>query len=164
MQYMVKPQKSGFKEREVITMLTMPRRSKLKLPPLRLTTDETMGQRLARLRKERSLTQVELAEKMGIIQGLVTNYERDRLRMHAEMVARFAVALGVTADELLGLKSTRSAAAVQSSSGLSLKIVRRLAKVEQLPASQQKALLQTPDLFLQGAEQHRQLTTAHAAS
>ena len=63
-----------------ITMFTMPKRSKLKLPPLRLSTDETAGQRLARLRKERGLTQVELAAKVGIIQGLVTNYERDRLR------------------------------------------------------------------------------------
>lgn len=136
-------------------MLTMPKRSKLKLPPLRLSTDETAGQRLARLRKERGLTQVELAAKVGIIQGLVTNYERDRLRMHAEMVARFAVALGVSADELLGLKSSRSAAVVHTSSGLSLKIVRRLAKIEQLPAAKQKALLQTLDLFLEGAEQHK---------
>ena len=133
----------------------MPKRSKLKLPPLRLSTDETAGQRLARLRKERGLTQVELAAKVGIIQGLVTNYERDRLRMHAEMVARFAVALGVSADELLGLKSSRSAAVVHTSSGLSLKIVRRLAKIEQLPAAKQKALLQTLDLFLEGAEQHK---------
>ena len=136
-------------------MFTMPKRSKLKLPPLRLSTDETAGQRLARLRKERGLTQVELAAKVGIIQGLVTNYERDRLRMHAEMVARFAVALGVSADELLGLKSSRSAAVVHTSSGLSLKIVRRLAKIEQLPAAKQKALLQTLDLFLEGAEQHK---------
>jgi transcriptional regulator with XRE-family HTH domain len=145
-------------------MLNMPKRSKLKLPPLRLTTEETMGQRLARLRKERSLTQVELAAKVGIIQGLVTNYERDRLRMHAEMVVRFAVALHVSADELLGLKSSKSAAVVQSSSGLSLKIVRRLAKIEHLPASQQKALLQTLDLFLQGAEHHKQRSAPATAS
>lgn len=145
-------------------MLNMPKRSKLKLPPLRLTTEETMGQRLARLRKERSLTQVELAAKVGIIQGLVTNYERDRLRMHAEMVVRFAVALHVSADELLGLKSSKSAAVVQSSSGLSLKIVRRLAKIEHLPASQQKALLQTLDLFLQGAEHYKQRSAPATAS
>jgi transcriptional regulator with XRE-family HTH domain len=144
-------------------MVTMPKKSRLKLPPLKLTTDETMGQRLARLRKERSLTQVELAKKMGIIQGLVTNYERDRLRMHAEMVARFAVALGASADELLGLKSTRSAAMVHTSSGLSLKIVRRLAKIEQLPAAQQKALLQTLDLFLSGAQHHKQQLQAQAS-
>jgi len=84
--------------------------------------------------------------------------------MHAEMVARFAQALGVSADELLGLKSTRSAAIVHTSSGLSLKIVRRLAKIEQLPANQQKALLQTLDLFLQGAEQHKQQSVISAAS
>ena len=40
---------------------------------------ETVGQRLARLRKERGWTQVELAERIGIIQSLISDYERDRL-------------------------------------------------------------------------------------
>jgi transcriptional regulator with XRE-family HTH domain len=51
-------------------MQFMPPRSRLKLPPLDLGT-ETLGRRVARLRKDRGYTQVELAEKIGIIQELV---------------------------------------------------------------------------------------------
>jgi len=129
----------------IMTLVDMPKKSKLKLPPLELTTTETFGQRLARIRKERGYTQVELATKIGIIQGLITNYECERLRMHSEMLTRFAKALGVSSDELLGLASNKK------TNKLSLKIVRRLQKIEHLPTTKQKALLQTIDGFLQGA-------------
>ena len=88
-------------------MLAMPRKSKLTLPPLDLG-EESLGQRFARIRKEKGYTQVELADKMGIIQGLVSDYERDKLRPHAEMVIRFAQALDVSADDLLGLNGARN--------------------------------------------------------
>jgi transcriptional regulator with XRE-family HTH domain len=130
----------------------MPRRSRLKLPPINFATDETFGQRLARIRKERGFTQVELAAKIGIIQSLVTSYECNRLRMHPEMVVRFALALGVTTDELLGMPKT-SHASIRNSSRLSLKLVRRLQKIEHLTGTKQKALLHTIDVFLKGATQ-----------
>lgn len=93
-------------------MRTMPRRLKLKLPPLNLGT-ESFGQRLARLRKERGYTQKELAEKMGIIQVLISDYKRDKLRLHAEMLTRFAQALDVNADDILGLKPEKPGAGAQ---------------------------------------------------
>jgi transcriptional regulator with XRE-family HTH domain len=137
---------------EVITVLNMPK-SKLILPPLRLTSDETMGQRLARLRKERGLTQVELATRVGIIQGLVTNYERNKLRMHPEMVVRFAMALGVSGDELLGIPTKK---ATPPRARLSLRLVKRLQKIEKLSGPKQKVLLHTIDVFLRESEQqHR---------
>jgi predicted transcriptional regulator len=58
--------------------------------------DESFGRRLARLRKERGFTQVEIAERVGIIQALVSDYELDKLRLNAEMVVRFAGALEIT--------------------------------------------------------------------
>ncbi|MCR4289399.1 MAG: helix-turn-helix domain-containing protein [Candidatus Scalindua sp.] len=125
--------------------ITMPRPSKLKLPPLDLG-NETVGQRIARLRKERGYTQIELAERMSIIQGLISDYERDKLRLHGEMVVRFAQALEVTADELLGLNSSKNGVKPN------LKILRRLKKIESLPASSQKTLLKTIDTFLIAAE------------
>jgi predicted transcriptional regulator len=45
------------------------------------------------LRKERGYTQAELAERMRIIQALISDYEGDKLRLHSEMVIRFAQAL-----------------------------------------------------------------------
>lgn len=134
-------------------MLTMPRKSRLRLPPIDLG-QETMGQRLTRLRKERGYTQVELAQKVGIIQAIISDYERDQLRMHAEMVARFALALDVSADILLGLeapsKSAKKRSAAVGGSTLSLKIVRRLQRIENLPEQQQKKMLQSIDMLLGG--------------
>jgi transcriptional regulator with XRE-family HTH domain len=126
--------------------LAMPRRSTLQLAPLDLG-EETLGQRLARLRKQRGLTQVELAQKIGIIQSLVSEYERDKLRLNAEMLARFALALEVSADELLGLQKLP-----KNGRHPSRKVLRRLQKIEELPAHDQAALLKTIDTFLKGAE------------
>jgi transcriptional regulator with XRE-family HTH domain len=126
--------------------LAMPRRSTLHLAPLELG-DETLGQRLARLRKERGLTQVELAQKIGIIQSLVSEYERDKLRLNSEMLARFALALGVSADELLGLEKRP-----HNGDKVSLKVARRMRQVEKLPPHEQAALLKTIDAFLKAGD------------
>jgi transcriptional regulator with XRE-family HTH domain len=53
---------------------------------------------------------VELADKIGILQTPVTDYENDRLRLTAEMAVRFALALDVSLDELLQPKAARKPA------------------------------------------------------
>ena len=83
----------------------MPRKRKKTLPPLKLGR-ETTGQRLSRLRKERGLTQKELAEKIGVGPTIISDYETGRLMFNGEMVARLAIALSVSADTILGLKQT----------------------------------------------------------
>ena len=125
----------------------MPRRSRLKLPPV-LQGDDSIGRRLARTRKEQGYTQVELAQKVGIIQALVSDYERDKLRLNAEMLARFARVLNVSADELLGL----GAAPRLAPKNPSLKILRRLNRIASLPPAKQKAFLQTIDALLKVQE------------
>ncbi len=124
----------------------MPQKSKLELPPLDLG-QESIGQRIARLRKEKGFTQAQLAEQMGLVQALISEYERGKIRLYDEMIARFAIALDVSADILIGLKQSKS-----KSSQPSLQIVRRLKKIEELSQSQQKTLFQTIDTFLKGAE------------
>jgi transcriptional regulator with XRE-family HTH domain len=89
----------------------MPRKRTLKLLPLDLG-DETVGQRLAGLRKERGLTQVELAKRIGIIQ--VSSYERNELGLTAEMTVRFALALQVSTDEILHPKTNAQGEIPQS--------------------------------------------------
>lgn len=127
----------------------MPRKSRLKLPPLDLG-GETIGERIARLRKAHGLTQTELAHRIGIVQGLVSDYELGNLRLSAEMAVRFAQALKVGTDELLGVKSSRRTNGV-----LSLKLTRRLQRIEALSPARQKLLLQTIDTFLRDAERQQ---------
>ena len=125
----------------------MPRRSRLQLPPV-VEGRETIGRRLARVRKEQGYTQVELAQRIGIIQALVSDYERDKLRLNAEMLIRFAQALDVSADEILGLDKAKRVAAKPPS----LKILRRLNRIAGLPPARQKAFLQTIDALLRAQE------------
>ncbi len=124
----------------------MPKKSKLKLSPLNIG-DETIGQRLARLRKERGYTQIELSNKTGLIQTLVSDYERGKLRLHAEMVIRFSKALDISADELLGINASK-----KNKDTSSLRLLRRIKKIDSLPPSQQKTLLKTIDIYLKGTE------------
>jgi transcriptional regulator with XRE-family HTH domain len=112
---------------------------------------ETLGQRLARIRKERGFTQQQLADRAGLIQVLISDYEHEKLRLTAEMAVRFADILGVTTDELLrGSKSTGP-----SRRQPSLKLLRRMEQIENLPPYRQRALLTTIDGFLAAAAQNR---------
>jgi transcriptional regulator with XRE-family HTH domain len=124
----------------------MPRKSRSKLPPPNLA-DEPLGQRLARFRKERGYTQLELSEKTGVLRELISDYERGRLRPNYEIIIRFALALEVSADELLGIKPSTCSVYKPS-----LKILRRMKKIEALPDSQQKFILKTIDSHLKALE------------
>jgi DNA-binding XRE family transcriptional regulator len=83
--------------------LIMPQKPKENFIPLNLC-DETLGQRIARIRKKRKLTQKELADKIGITRSRLSNYEIDRNRLYDELLIRFAIALDVSLDYLVGLK------------------------------------------------------------
>ena len=111
-----------------------------------LSTEETFGRRLARLRKAAGLSQLQLAEHLGATQTLVSEYEHDRRRVHGERLSQIARRLHVSVDELLGHKPTKTNGA------LSLKLVRRLKGIEELPPAKQKALLQLVDAFLRDAK------------
>ena len=65
------------------------------------------------------------------------------------MTARFALALEVSTDELLGIKLSKNKI---SGNTPSLKILRRMIKIEALTPTKQKVLLQNIDMFLKGAE------------
>ena len=125
----------------------MPRRSRLELPPID-RGKETIGTRIARIRKERGLSQAQLAEHIGIIQAIVSAYERGKLRLTADMAVRLAQALSVTTDELLQPSRARP----PESKKPSLKVLRRLEKIEGLPVYQQRVLLSTIDHFLAAAQ------------
>lgn len=130
-----------------ILSTAMPRKSQLQLPPLDLG-EESLGQRLARFRKARGFTQVELAEHIGIIQSIVSDYERDRLRPHPDMLVRFAIALSTSTDELLGLTIPPSK---KGKSPSNRRFLRRLEQIEKLPKRDQDALIRTIDAFLGNA-------------
>lgn len=120
----------------------MPRKLKNELPPLNLG-EETVGQRIARIRKQKGITQQQLADKIGITQTLISDYETGRVRLFDEMVIRIALALTVSTDTLLGLKREKN-----QNQKHSLRIFKRINRIEKLSPTKQKSLFQIIDGFL----------------
>lgn len=61
------------------------------------------GDRLRQLRKERNLTQQQLAELIGVKNGVISFYELGDRTPSPAVLRKLALALHVTADYLLGI-------------------------------------------------------------
>ncbi len=72
------------------------------------STETGFGQRLERFRKERGLTQIQLAELIDSNQRTLSHYETGRGYPPAPTIAALAHALDVSADELLGINRTKT--------------------------------------------------------
>ena len=64
----------------------------------------TMGMMIASKRKELGLTQIELAEKMGVTDKAVSKWERDLTCPDISSLPKLAEIFGMSVDELLRVK------------------------------------------------------------
>lgn len=62
------------------------------------------GERLRQLRKERNLTQQQLAELIGVKNGVISFYELGDRTPSPAVLRKLALALHVTSDYLLGIE------------------------------------------------------------
>ncbi len=69
---------------------------------------ETFGQRLQRLRKERNLTQEEVAEKIGITPQGISKWENNLSSPDINILLNLADILGVSVEELLGKEKEKT--------------------------------------------------------
>lgn len=70
---------------------------------------KTFGMMIAELRKEHGMTQLELAEKMGVTDKAVSKWERDLSCPDINSLPTLAALLHVSVDELMQLKKGESA-------------------------------------------------------
>jgi transcriptional regulator with XRE-family HTH domain len=110
-------------------------------------SQESFGQRLARLRRLRGLTQRALAAESGVSQRMVAYYETHDATAPGDVVASLASALKVPLDELLGLKP---AAPEAPSSTAELNLWRKFRDLQNLPERKRRAVLRMVDEFLDG--------------
>ena len=69
--------------------------------------DNALGNNIARLRKNRNLTQAELADRLHFTYQAVSNWERGISEPDLGTLSRLAAYFGVTTDELLGISPPR---------------------------------------------------------
>lgn len=66
---------------------------------------KVLEERLVRLRKQRGLTQEELAAAVGVARNTIFNYENSRREPTADILRRLATVLRTTSDYLLGISN-----------------------------------------------------------
>ena len=66
---------------------------------------QTFGTMVAALRKQRGMTQLELAEKMGVTDKAVSKWERDLSFPDVNSIPKLAEVLDVSVDELMQVKA-----------------------------------------------------------
>lgn len=67
--------------------------------------EQTLGMRIAALRKKKGMTQEDLAEKMGVSSQAVSKWENDISCPDIQSLPKLARILGITVDELLSGKA-----------------------------------------------------------
>jgi transcriptional regulator with XRE-family HTH domain len=113
-----------------------------------MTQDEkdyfkVLGARVAQLRREQALTQVQLAEALGISQQMVASYEVGRRRIPVSMLQALAQALSVDIDGLLG-----DTAKARGKRGPAPVLARHMERISALPKTQQKFVIQVLESVL----------------
>lgn len=111
--------------------------------------EESIGARIARLRRDKGMTQVELAKALNVSQPVVSDYENDVIRLSGETIAALTQILGTSADEILGLekRTGRIRATIKNA-----RLYRQLQSIDRLPKRDQDALVRTIDAFLSKAQ------------
>jgi len=107
-----------------------------------------LGKRLAQIRTLRGLSQRELAQRVNVVQVVISDYEIGKLRITAEAALRLAAALEVPIQELL---QTDTPPDVVQQRKPSRKVLERLERIESLSRRKQDAILMTIDHFLNSA-------------
>lgn len=66
---------------------------------------KTLGMMIAALRKENEMTQLDLAEKMGVTDKAVSKWERDLSCPDVNTIPKLAEVFGISVDELMQIKA-----------------------------------------------------------
>jgi transcriptional regulator with XRE-family HTH domain len=107
-------------------------------------TLEGFGDRLADIRQSRGMTQAELALAVGVSRRVIAYYEHENAQPPGAMLVDLAKVLRVSTDQLLGLKLPK-----EKKSPRTARLLKRLQKVERLPATDRRVLLKMLDSLVE---------------
>ena len=123
------------------------RRRKLEKLLIANIEDNSIGKQISKLRKLRGLTQKQLADKIGISRSAIADYEHGKNHIYDLMILSIANALDVSPNDVLCFSKKNVI-----DFNPSLRLMKRIEKIIQLPPAQQKAILRTLDLALKASQ------------
>ncbi len=112
---------------------------------------KALGQRIAKARTAADLTQVQLAEALGISQPQLAFYEVGKRRVPVSMLPSLAKALKISVEMLVGDDGEVGASAIpprRTKRGPPSRLERQLDAVAQLPKGEQKMVSELIDAML----------------
>jgi transcriptional regulator with XRE-family HTH domain len=119
-------------------------------PPIVNSKDESffkdLGARIAQLRKQRSITQVQLCATLGIAQQTLAHYEGGKLRLPISLLPALATALDTNVQDLIGQPKVKATATAKR--GPASKLEQQVQQIAQLPRTQQRFVSQMLDTIL----------------
>lgn len=115
--------------------------------PVAISQDEraffiALGARIAQLRKDSQITQVQLAETLGLSQSTVNAYELGHRRVPVSALPLLARTLGVNVEELIGEEPA------PRKRGRSPKLLQQLERISALPKPRQRAVMDVIEALL----------------
>lgn len=106
--------------------------------PKKKEPQSPFGLRLYQLRKDKGLTQIELAKAIDSTQRAISYYETAPSYPPAPIVAKLAKALEVTSDELLGLEASTPK---KTKDNVESRLLKKFQKITRLPEKDQRAIM-----------------------
>ena len=103
-------------------------------------TLEGFGKRLTAIRQSRGLTQLELAQKVGVSRRVIAYYEHEEAQPPGALLVDLAKTLQVSADHLLGLKLPK-----ETKDPKNARLMKRLERLQKLPATDLRVVLNMVD-------------------
>jgi len=117
----------------------------LAMTPDERTFFQTLGARIAQARKDADLTQVQLAERLGIPQPQLASYEVGRRRVPVSLLPGLARALTMPIEALIGADGPPPTPARR---GPTSRLQQQVAAISQLPKAKQKFVVEMLDTVL----------------
>lgn len=109
-----------------------------------------LGARIADRRKELRLSQAELGQQLGCSQQRFALYEAGHRRVPASMLPLLSEVLGLSVDELVGVKPERP-----KKRGPAPKLQKQLEQLSELPKAKQRFVMEVLDTVLEGSDARR---------
>ena len=125
-----------------------PRTSSPPMSPDERTFFAALGQRVALARKHADLTQVQLAERLGIPQPQLASYEVGRRRVPVSLLPRLARALDVAVEALIDGEAAPSTAEGRTRRGPVSRLEQQMDAIARLPKAKQKFVVEMLDTVL----------------
>ena len=104
---------------------------------------ESVGARVAMLRKKSGYSQRDLARETGISPRMIAYYEKHE-HPPTHMLPVLAKALNVTVDQILGLEKINI-----DSKKKDLRLWRRFSRIEKMPPQEKRSIIQVLDVFIE---------------